>query len=530
MPASGAGMSIGTDEDGRFRADDLAPGMYSVFAYAAGYVTEADPVERQTYRPGDVVTLRMIKGGVISGTVTNSSGEPVIAARVSASRVRDAEQRPIRGASPTNSRQTDDLGAFRIYGLQSGSYVVAVNGGTAYYYSSSPGGYDADAPTYYPSTTRDAAVEITVRAGEEVNGIDIKYRGERGHTVSGTLSGVIGKNPSRGVSVTLAYPTSGAIESSAYLSLRAGERGFALYGVPDGEYEIVARGNTGAENDFASAPRRVVVKGADVTGIELTLAPLGSISGRILVEPLLDSERKDACKTKSGALLEETVMIARRDERANAKEQSSSGDPSYIEGAADDKGEFKIYGLGAGRYRIEPRLPESWYVRSIMLSATQKQPDLASTGLALSSGQRVTDLTVTLAEGAAGLRGKVVPASENTSVPPRFRVHLVPAEAESADDVLRYAEAAVGGDGVFSITNLAPGRYLLLARAVTDDEFMVRTPRLVAWDATARTKLQRDAKAVNVVVELHRCQRLTDYVLKYQTPPDAKKRPPKTNP
>jgi hypothetical protein len=43
--------------------------------------------------------------------------------------------------------------------------------------------------------------------------------------------------------------------------------GFAIYGVMDGEYEVVARrGGFANEDGFASAPRRVTVKGADVAG------------------------------------------------------------------------------------------------------------------------------------------------------------------------------------------------------------------------------------------------------------------------
>jgi hypothetical protein len=172
---------------------------------------------------------------------------------------------------------------------------------------------------------------------------------------------------------------------------------------------------------------------------------------------------------------------------------------------------------------------EDWFFSSISApgpAASKQQTDLASGGLAISSGQRADDLTVTLAEGAAGLRGKVVAASEGSALPPRLRVHLVPAEADSADAVLRYAEAVVDNDGAFSVSNLAPGRYFLLARAVTDEEYMERTPRPVAWEAASRAKLRRGAEAADVAVELRRCQRVTDYVLKYSAPPRAKKRAP----
>jgi len=66
---------------------------------------------------------------------------------------------------------------------------------------------------------------------------------------------------------------------------------------------------------------------------------------------------------------------------------------------------------------LETRLPaEDWFVRSITRpgAPASKQIDAGSAGLALNTGQRITDLTVTVAEGAGSLRGKVVPATEGS--------------------------------------------------------------------------------------------------------------------
>jgi hypothetical protein len=324
-PPTSPTRSLGTDEDGRFHADDLASGAYSVSVYAPAYVPATEAVEREYYRAGDVVNLRVMKGGIITGTVTNSSGEPVVGVRVITIRVRDGESRPIRGAGQSGgSRQTDDRGVYRMYGLAPGSYLILASGTGQMGYTASP--YDSDVPTYYPSTTRDAAAEVVVRAGQEISGIDIRYRGDRGYIVSGTLSGALGEDSSgfRGVTVSLAHSASGAIESRAYVQLRAG-RGFALYGLPDGDYDIIAQMDVGAESSAASVPRHVVVKGADVTGIELSLAPLGSVSGRAVLEKLPDAERTPECKAKRTASLDELVLTARRDGKAGAKDQPSPG-------------------------------------------------------------------------------------------------------------------------------------------------------------------------------------------------------------
>src|SRR5690242_12061696 len=140
------GRTLSVDEDGRFQADDLPAGVYSIGAYVPGYVPTN--LTQPYYRLGDTATLTMVKGGVITGTVKDAAGEPVIGVPVNAIRVRDAEGKPIRVAGSGRTRQTDDRGIYRCYGLLAGTYIVAVGGrGTSMGLSSK---YGDDVPTYYP--------------------------------------------------------------------------------------------------------------------------------------------------------------------------------------------------------------------------------------------------------------------------------------------------------------------------------------------------------------------------------------------
>jgi hypothetical protein len=124
-------------------------------------------------------------------------------------------------------------------------------------------------------------------------------------------------------------------------------------------------------------------------------------------------------------------------------------------------------------------------------------------------------LIMTVAEGAALLVGRVIPA-EGAQLPTVLRVHLVPAEPASADDALRYAETAVMSDGSFGMSHLAPGRYWLLARPAPDEESSKASPRPAAWSAESRAKLWREARAAKVEIELQACQRVMDYVLRFE--------------
>ena len=100
-------------------------------------------------------------------------------------------------------------------------------------------------------------------------------------------------------------------------------------------------------------------------------------------------------------------------------------------------------------------------------------------------------------------------------MPQRLRVHLIPAERENADDVLRFVEASVRPDRTFALTNIAPGRYWLLARPISDKEPLEVVNRPLAWDANSRANLRREAEKANVAISLQSCQRMTDYTLPY---------------
>jgi hypothetical protein len=407
-----------------------------------------------------------------------------------------------------------------------------------YNFGGPPSLYEGNAPTYYPSSTRDTAVEVAVRAGDEVSNIDIRYRGERGHAVSGVITGAVeGASQQSGVSVTLTHAATGLIEAQDFVQPRDKSRSFAFYGVPDGEYELSARRGALADS-AASLPRRVTVRGSDVTGLELALGPLASITGNVIIETLKEGERKPECSDKRPASVEELVITARRDDKDN-KERSRQA--SRVDGAPNDKGEFTIFNLRPGLFRMQWHLPgESWYVRSIsVIAPATGRPkvvarDAARNGIQLNQGERLTGLTITVAEGAASITGKLLPAKEGQQLPAQVRVHLAPAEPEMVDDVLRYRETLAESDGTFTLPNLPPGRYLILAKEVAETSLTEEGQRPTAWDAATRAAIKREAESANQSIELQQCRRITDYSLRVAAattkPEPAKPEPAKSEP
>ncbi|MEW6208141.1 MAG: carboxypeptidase-like regulatory domain-containing protein [Acidobacteriota bacterium] len=496
---SGVGRVVGVEEDGRFEAADLASGLYRIFVIAPGYANPVNPAERKFYRPGDFVTIKLARGGVITGAVSAFTGEPVVAVPVRAIRVRDEEGRPLRFPSSSQSRQTDDRGVYRLYGLLPGYYLIAAGSGPSFT-SMQFSDYTEHSPTYYPSATRDTAAEVAVRGGQEITGADIRYRAERGYSISGTVTGNIPPSTMGGASVTLRQISGGVNQSVQVMQGEA--RAFAIHGVADGEYEITARSFAQTGEGDVSPARRVTVKGADVTGLELALAPLGSISGRIVLE-----SSPTACKKDRTPLPQEIALTALEDRGKDEGVRQAS------ETAPDEKGEFTLRGLEAASYRLDFNLPDVWYVREITSPAgAKKTADTAA--VAIKSGEKATGLIIAIAEGAASLSGRLVGEKENEPLPSRTRLHLVPAEKELSDNPLRYAEAIVKSDGLFAFTNIAPGRYRLLARAMADDEIF-SDARPAVWDAAGRRKLRAEAETITAVIELKPCQKMIDHLLKF---------------
>jgi len=505
-------QSTSCDAEGNFKVTGLAHGVYSIIARAPGYTSVED--QSRKHRIGEVAMIRMARGGVITGRVTDEFGEPAVGVWVSADRVRDPEGKPDNSAATmgemTSSRMTDDRGVYRIYGLDPGAYVVGINGASP---TLGFGRTSREPPTYHPSSPRGAAVEINLRGAEEVSSVDIRARGGRGRAISGTVSGETqGEGLINGVVVTL---VGAADKHFAAITTLMGNKNFSLRGVEDGEYEMIAM-RFSESMDFAlSVPKRVAVRGADVNGVELKLLKLGSISGRVVIEA-----PKAECKTAEQFKAEEALIELRRDDKAPGVFPSGII-PMEISGSLgaatpDKDGGFTVKNLEAGRYRIDTDLPdESWYIRAITQAATPKPVDISRAGVTLKQGEKISGIEMIIAQGAASLSGKIVPAREGERLPKRLRVHLIPAETTAADELIRYAEATVGGDGSFEFKHVAPGKYMLHTRQASEKEANDDQSRPVAWDAVERAKLRREAAAAKNEIELKVCERVKDHVLRW---------------
>jgi Carboxypeptidase regulatory-like domain len=514
---------IVVDDEGNFIADGLKVGSYSVDAISPGFVNPQSSIEVKYHHLGETVTISMVKGGVITGRVTNTSGEAVIAAPLHVTRIRDGEGRKIREASWfARSRKTDDQGNYRIYGLPAGKYLVSVGGENTWGASN---GFKEFLTTYFPSSNRESATEINVNLGEETSAINIRHRSEKGRTVSGN---VFGGNAESSSSISVILRTLPSFGSGGFDIVHTDDssRSFSMHGIADGEYQIIAEQNESwGQNQklaYRSAPRKITVKGGNISNIVLNLLPLSSVEGKIELAETSEKNRPE-CKSSRTSLPEEIVATLRRE--TIGKDLESDPDTWVSSDAPNDKGEVKYLNIEPARYRVTAAFPdETWYIKSVTMKSaapkiaaakttTPATIDVGKFGLSLSSGEKIKDLLISITDGAANVKGRVI-TEPNKILPPRMRAYLVPAEKESAEDLLRYYEAKTK-NGTFTFENLPPGKYLIIARPIpeTEADEMPATP--AAWDAAARMILRREAEAAGNLLELNSCQRVNDYNLKF---------------
>jgi hypothetical protein len=364
--------------------------------------------------------------------------------------------------------------------------------------------YSSDVPTFAPSTTRDNAQEINVLPGEE-NTVDIRYRGEPGHAISGTAK--LSANSGSSITVLMA----GTYIPIASTFQPTGNRGFAFHGMADGEYDLVAQEVTqvpGSQTPqiMISDRQRVVVKGADVTGIELVPKPLAAMNGRIILE----LSKEAACQGKRKPLFAETFVGLQRPDKEKDKDTFSFMRILSGSGSPDDKGDFFIRNLAPGRYLLDPYFhARYWYLDSIIISGPPRI-DAAANWTTLKPGIQPGTFTITIAEGAASVRGRLT--SGAAEIPASLGVYLIPAEREKALDVLRYFVTPVAADGTFALNNLPPGRYLTLQQTI-DPETNTSAKLRMPESLEARTKLRRKAETQKTELQLKPCQNLTEHEL-----------------
>jgi len=248
----------------------------------------------------------------------------------------------------------------------------------------------------------------------------------------------------------------------------------------------------------------------------LITKPAASINGTLAFQPSGIPE----CKGKRRPVLGEIMVTMQRNRKNVENEPLVFQKASSV--AFPEKDGTLVWRNVSGQYAFLPRFfARYWYLQSITLTTvaagsakaalSNQKTDAARNWTTLKPGDRLSGLTIALAEGAASIRGRLNIA-EGQNPPANLNVFVVPAEREKADDVLRYFAVDVAGDQSFSADNLPPGRYWLVAQPRLPADTPGSNLRLPDGNEN-RTKIRAAAELTKNEIELKPCENVTDYKL-----------------
>ncbi|HWW86121.1 MAG TPA: carboxypeptidase-like regulatory domain-containing protein [Vicinamibacterales bacterium] len=455
--ASGIGSSI-TDDDGRYEFKNLAAGSYRLSASKSPYIDlfygqtrpfePGAPLEILDHQTLEKVDFVLPRGSVVTGRIFDEFGEPLSEVSVSVQRGGAGSAQTIQ----VGGAMTDDIGAFRVYGLQPGQYyVLATWTPTSQNISNDRTGY---APTYYPGTTMLATAQrITVGIGESVGDITMPLAAMKTTRISGTAVDTEGRPMRGGVSAVPLNPTgpAGFVGSA----IRP-DGSFSVGGLTPGEYVLQAQEFGRQDGDIARAT--VNVSNEDVTGLRLVGGKPPVVRGRLIVDP-------SALSSLPSGLM---VLLA--------PELGPRVFGAFRPGPVADDLTFELQG-GAGRAQIELTGQRSgWLIRTVRY----KGLDVTDSGLELEPNGTIDGVEVELTNRASTLSGSV---TNTRSEPAGGSVIVVfPQDQTRWGKVSRYLRTGGSGqDGRFTIPAMPPGDYYIVAIeridgfSITDDaDFLAR--------------------------------------------------------
>jgi hypothetical protein len=424
-----------TDEDGKYRINNVAPGTYDVIPASAAYVVSE---ARKTLMIGKNETVENIditleQGGVITGKVTDADGYPVIEETVYIFPAAASQRVPY-----FRNVRTDDRGIYRAYGIPAGKYTVSAGRDA----SSSAGGRrpEGNYPrTFYPSAVDAAAATvIDVTEGGEATNIDITFGrptrtySARGRIIDGETNQPLPKT-SLGIQVFLQH----GISASGNVTQSTQDGEFKVENLPPGKYAVYSE--PPADSDWQSEAVQFEVTDRDVEGLVIKTSRGASVSGVVILEGTDD--------TKVRASLPGNRIIGQIAGSYLGRTQPSS--------TINPNGSFLITGLAPGRLllQLQPREP----FRIIRI----ERDGIVTRDMEIKEHEQITGLRVIVGHANGSISG-VIRQPDGFELPPTARLRVVVRRTE--DLVLGSYIAPVDADarGHFRVDGLVPGTYEML--------------------------------------------------------------------
>ena len=277
-----------TNQDGVYRISSIRNGTYVIAPIAPAMISSDDnKLSGQTLviTSGDNaegIDFDLLRGGVITGKVTDADGHPVIEIGVTLAIVQPSPNQ--RGYQLPNAL-TDDRGIYRIFGVHPGRYKVAVFNNRRFFANSPP----SMSGTYYPDVQDfDKATVVDINEGGEAPNIDIRIAPPApGYSIAGRVVDESG-NPVPNFTVGLSRivgldPNRTSNEGTGASAVSDSQGKFLMTNVRPGKYQVSTYGREDSDLQ-PQGPVSFEVVDSDVTDLVLKTARAAQVSGAVTFE------------------------------------------------------------------------------------------------------------------------------------------------------------------------------------------------------------------------------------------------------
>src|SRR5258705_9734371 len=402
-----------TDQDGFYRISDVPPGSYEVRPATPGFASaEANGARKSLVLAENEniedINFSLVRGGVITGKVTDADGRAVIEQQVILYRA-DEQRSPQRPASSSTSAQTDDRGIYRIFGVSAGRYRVAAGRSDDVFSPRLSATRTPYKQVFHPDVTDQAKASIIeVVEGSEATNVDITL-GRAMQTFSANGRVVDGEKglPMPNVRFGFQRINGERVEVIPNLVTSNSTGDFIVEGLIPGKYGIFLFPEPNSEVRAESISFDVIDQ--DVSGVIVKLTKGATLSGIVILE----NENKAAF----GKLVQMQLQ---------AYVRTGSGRIGFGQSATSVislDGSFRLSGLPDGIANITLGGPMgSVSNKGFIIIRVERDGIAQARGIEIKEGEQITGVRVVVSYGNATLRGVV--NIENGPLPEGSRIYV----------------------------------------------------------------------------------------------------------
>jgi hypothetical protein len=391
-----------TDGEGRFELRDVPAGKHTLNASKTGYLSlmatnNGKPLPPLEVKDGQVierVVLRLARGGVVTGQLLDEFGDPFIGGEIRAMRYRyfNGQRQLTPTNTPFGNYFTDDLGTFRLYGLEPGDYYITARGGRDYMaFGPASAVPEGPAETFYPGTSNVAeARRVTVRAGRETQGVVFQMAVARMARVRGRVVTSNGE-PFGGNVMVMTKDGSGGTSSVG--SLMRPDGGFEVNNLAPGSYTLIARSNEFRGNgDGESGRAAVTVNGDELNDIVIVTSRGGTARGRIVTDDGTPASAIASGFTIRAQALEDGMpMMGRMPSKVGA------------DGVFEITGLFERVHLRPGFSSPPATGAQPWTLKAVLVDGQ----DVIDSGLEVRPGQMIENIDIVYTRKVSRVSGQL---------------------------------------------------------------------------------------------------------------------------